>query len=180
MNKQYEEKAMMADMVEAEKVAEFSPSGSYKKDSLNRLIRSVNEMLKHFNAPMLAEVDRDVEGPLPVDLVKALNMINSALEDAKIDEYKIDMKALESDRDLMMARGKIDTGAKDRAFIAFLAKPIPQGDTEVAVSVEVEEEVPPGFHRMPDGSIMSDNDPSMKGGSYGEVDEEELFMSRMA
>ena len=162
-------------MVEAEKVAEFAPSGSYKKDSLNRLIRSVNDMLKHFNAPMLAEVDRDVEGPLPVDLVKALNMINSALEDAKIDEYKIDMKALESDRDLMMARGKIDTGAKDRAFIAFLAKPIPQGDTEVAVSVEVEEEmpVPKGMHRMPDGSLMP-------GETHGEVDEEELFMSRMA
>lgn len=163
-NKQYEEKAMMADMLEAQKVAEFSPKGSYKKDSLNRFIRSVNEMLKHFNAPNIEEVASDIEGPLPPDLVKALNMINSALEDAKIDEYKIDLGSLESDRDLMMARGKLDSGSKDRAFIAFLAKPTNMMDSETKIEVEVETE-------KPEMVVMEDR---------GDADEEELFMSRMA
>ena len=45
-NKQFEMKAMEADVAEAEKISEFSPSGEYKKDTVNRFIRSLNEMLK--------------------------------------------------------------------------------------------------------------------------------------
>tara|TARA_R100001591_G_scaffold112481_1_gene124884 strand:+ start:1015 stop:1578 length:564 start_codon:yes stop_codon:yes gene_type:complete len=183
-NKQFEMKAMEADVAEAEKISEFSPSGEYKKDTVNRFIRSLNEMLKHFAAPMIGEVADDIDGPLPPEVVKALFMIDAALEDAKMDEHRIDMDDLKTDRDLMMARGKIDAGAKDRAFIAFLRKPMGEVDdveTNVEISIqEGDDVVPPGFHRMPDGSIMSDDDPSMKGGSYGEEDDmETLMMKRM-
>jgi len=139
MQEKVEEMAMMADMAEAEKVAEFAPEGSYKKDTVNRFIRSVNTMLQHFSAPNLGEVAEDIEGPLPQDLVKALMMINAALEDAKMSEYQIDMEDLKDDRDLMMARGKIDSGAKDRAFIAFLRKPMAEEATEVEIGIEIEE-----------------------------------------
>tara|TARA_R100000734_G_C3317694_1_gene111074 strand:- start:680 stop:1210 length:531 start_codon:yes stop_codon:yes gene_type:complete len=176
MQEKVEQMAMMADMAEAEKMSEFAPEGSFKRDTVNRMIRSVNEMLKHFSANPIGEVAEDVEGPLPTDLVKALMMINSALEDAKMTDYIIDLEGLSDDRDLMMARGKIDTGAKDRAFIAFLRKPMPEQGTDVAVSVEVEEEVPPGFHRMPDGSIMADSEHE---GMDKEEDVDKLLMSRM-
>lgn len=176
-NKQFEMKAMEADIAEAEKISEFSPSGQFKKDTVNRFIRSLNEMLKHFAAPMIGEVADDIDGPLPPEIVKALFMIDAALEDAKMDEHRIDMDDLKNDRDLMMARGKIDAGAKDRAFIAFLRKPMAQGmdddvDTEINVSIQSEEEIPPGFHRMPDGTIMADSE------HEGE-DMDKLMMSRM-
>ena len=176
-NKQFEMKAMEADIAEAEKISEFSPSGQFKKDTVNRFIRSLNEMLKHFAAPMIGEVADDIDGPLPPEIVKALFMIDAALEDAKMDEHRIDMDDLKTDRDLMMARGKIDAGAKDRAFIAFLRKPMAQGmddevDTEINVSIQSEEEIPPGFHRMPDGRIMADSE------HEGE-DVDKLMMSRM-
>jgi len=170
-NKQYEEKALMADMAEAEKISEFSPSGSYKKDSVNRFINAVNAMLKNFAANPLGQVEQDIEGPLPPDLVKSLMMINSALEDAKIEDYKIDLENLKNDRDLMMARGKIEAGAKDRAFIAFLRKPMNnESETEVEVNVEMEQPM----HRMPDGSMMP-------GAQHGEeeIDEDELFAARL-
>ena len=179
MQEKVEEMAMMADMAEAEKVAEFAPEGSYKRDTVNRFIRSVNKMLEHFSAPNLGEVAEDVEGPLPQDLVKALMMINAALEDAKMSEYQINMEDLKDDRNLMMARGKIDSGAKDRSFIAFLRKPMPEAGTEVEIEVDVES-VPEGMHRMPDGSLMADDDPSMKEGSYGEEEDiDKILMSRM-
>tara|TARA_R100000773_G_C4219680_1_gene118293 strand:+ start:655 stop:1212 length:558 start_codon:yes stop_codon:yes gene_type:complete len=181
--KEVEEMAMVADMAEAEKLAEFAPSGSFKKDSVNRLIRSLNEMLKHFAVPAIAEVDEDIDGPMPVEVTRALFMIDAAVEDAKMDEYSYDIGDIRSDRDIMMLRGKIEAAAKDRAFVAFLRKPMPETNvTQVEVEVDASDEVPPGFHRMPDGSIMSDDDPSMKGGSYGDDDEEDmekLMMSRM-
>ena len=69
------DKALAADMAEQGKLMEFAPSGDFSSDSTNRLIRSVNEVLKLFAAPPVGEVDGDIEGALPLDLVKALNMI---------------------------------------------------------------------------------------------------------
>jgi len=172
--KQVEEMAMVADMAEAEKLAEFSPTGSFKKDSVNRLIRSLNEMLKHFAVPAIAEVDEDVDGPMPEGVTRSLFMIQAALEDAKMDEYSYDIGELKTDRDIMMLRGKIEAAAKDRALIAFLRKPMPEEATEVSVDIEVEQEAPEGSHRMPDGRIMKDSE------EHTEEDLEQLMMARMA
>jgi|TARA_R100001086_G_scaffold249645_1_gene190157 hypothetical protein len=172
--KEVEEMAMVADMAEAEKLAEFAPSGSFKKDSVNRLIRSLNEMLKHFAVPAIAEVDEDIDGPMPEDVTRALFMIDAAVEDAKMDEYSYNIGDIRTDRDIMMLRGKIEAAAKDRAFVAFLRKPMPEGETDVSVSVSVEEEVPEGSHRMPDGRIMKDSE------EHTEEDLEQLMAARMA
>ena len=170
-----EQMAMVADMAEAEKMSEFAPTGSFKKDSVNRLIRSLNEMMKHFAAPMISEIGDDIDGPMPEDVTRALFMIDAALEDAKMGEYEFDISQLRTDRDIMMLRGKIDAAAKDRAFIAFLRKPMPEGDVEVSVEVnEASEDVPEGFHKMPDGRIMSDDEP------HTEEDLEQLMAARMA
>ena len=74
-----------------------------------------------------------------------------------------------------MARGKLDAAGKDRAFKAFLAKPM-RDEVEVEVEVDVEEDVPPGFHRMPDGRIMADSEHEDE--EEGE-DLDKLMMSRM-
>jgi len=167
------DKAIMADMAEQGKLMEFAPSGEYSSDSVNRTIRSVNEVLKLFAAPPVGEIEGDVDGALPLDLVKAMNMINIALEDAKMSEYMFDMEELSNDRDLAMARGKLDAAGKDRAFKAFLAKPM-RDEVEVEVEVDVEEQVPEGMHRMPDGRIMSDSEHEGE-----DEDLDKLMMSRM-
>ena len=42
------DKAMVADMAEQGKLMEFAPSGEFSSDSINRTIRSVNEVFKLF------------------------------------------------------------------------------------------------------------------------------------
>lgn len=174
MQEQVEEMAMMADMAEAEKLAELAPSGTFKKDSVNRLIKSLNEMLKHFAVPAIGTVGEDVDGPMPQDVTKALLMIDAALDDAKMEEHSYDIADIKTDRDIMMLRGKIDAAAKDRAFIAFLRKPMP-GDPEVEIEVAInpDDEIPEGFHRMPDGTVMADSE------HEGEEDMDKLMMARM-
>lgn len=174
MQEQVEEMAMMADMAEAEKIAEFAPSGTFKKDSVNRLIKSLNEMLKHFAVPAIGTVGEDVDGPMPQDVVKALLMIDAALDDAKMEEHSFDISEIKNDRDIMMLRGKIDSAAKDRAFIAFLRKPMATDpDVDVEIEIDTSKEIPEGFHRMPDGSIMADSE------HEGEEDMDKLMMARM-
>jgi hypothetical protein len=174
MQEQVEEMAMMADMAEAEKIAELAPSGTFKRDSVNRLIKSLNEMLKHFAVPALDTVDEDVDGPMPSDITKTLLMIDAALDDAKMEEHSYDIQEIKTDRDIMMLRGKIDAAAKDRAFIAFLRKPMPNDpETEVEVNIEMDADIPEGFHRMPDGSVMADSE------HEGEEDMDKLMMARM-
>jgi len=154
--------AAALDIAEVAQMEEIGPRGDFTKDTVNRFIRAINEMLKSFAAPNIAEVDESIEdGPLPPQLVKSLMMINAALSDAKMDEYQFSVDDLTTDRDLVMARGKIESAAKDRAFQAFLAKPQPEGDIEVSVETEVER-----APAQPDVEV--------------EEDEEDLFMSRMA
>jgi hypothetical protein len=171
MNEEYEDKMMAADMAEAEKVAEFAPDINVKRDTMNRFIKSLNGMLQHFAAPNIGPVESDVDGPMPPDIYKSLMMINAALEDAKMSEYIVNLDDLSDDRDFMMARGKIDTAAKDRAFVAFLRKPM---NDEVEVEVEISSDVPEGMHMMPDGSMMADSE------HEEEEDIESIMMSRMA
>ena len=170
------EKAMAADMAEQVAVEEVAPSGTFSRNSMNRFIDSVNKLLKLFAAPAIAQVEEDVDGPMPAPLVKALMMFDAALGDAKMDEYMFDIADIQTDRDLMMVRGKIDSAEKDRAFRSFLAKPmgdVDEQEMEIEVSVGAPDEMEmterEGMHRMPDGTMMKDED----------MDEDEYFMSRM-
>lgn len=153
---QIKELAMQADNAEEMKVEELGPKGEYSRDSLNRLVNSINELLKVFGANPIPQIDEDIDGELPAMIVKPLMMIDAALTDAQRDEYKFEIGELTNDRDLMMARGKIDAAAKDRAFKAFLAKPM-QTDTEVEVDVEVEQE-PPRGEPMSEAPMVEDED----------------------
>lgn len=157
MNEKVEEMAMVADLAEADKVSEFSPTVAVNKDTMNRFIGALNKVLENFSAPQVSQVDNDVDGPLPPDVFKSISMINAALEDAKIDEFKIDLDNLESDRDFMMARGKLESAAKDRSFIAFLRKPMPDENAPVEVTeVEVQVEAPDA--QEPDKEDVEDLD----------------------
>ena len=46
-------------------------------------------------------------------------------------------------------------------------------ETEVEVNIEMDADIPEGFHRMPDGSVMADSE------HEGEEDMDKLMMARM-
>jgi hypothetical protein len=91
-------------------------------------------------------------------------MVNAAISDSGIGDA-IDLQKLTDDKGLKMAAGRLEAAANDKTFKSFLAKPM---ETEVEITIETEE-APEGMHKMPDGSMMKDED----------MDEEELMMSRM-
>jgi hypothetical protein len=90
-------------------------------------------------------------------------MINKALEDAGFTEYSIELDSITSDRDLMMARGRLDAAAGDRAFKSFLKKPMPQQDSEMEVEI----------------SVGSRPEPEAEEEEMDEKDVDKLMMSRM-
>lgn len=174
------EAAMALDMAENEARESLAPRGEFSIDSTNRLIASLNSMLDLFKGglPKLEEITEQT-GELDIPVVKVLQMYNRAVEDAKMQEYSVDMDAIKTDRDLMMARGRIEAALKDRSFKAFLASQAPGEEPQMQVEVEIEkvqDDVPEGMHRMPDGTLMEGE---THGAEQSDEDVDKLMMSRM-
>jgi hypothetical protein len=105
------ERAQALDMAENEKAEEIAPRGDFSKDSMNRFIEAVNKVIANFGqVPALEMVEEDVDA-LPIPVLKYVSMINKALDDAKFTEYSIELDGMATDRDLMMARGRLDAAA---------------------------------------------------------------------
>ena len=132
------EKAQALDMAESEVMERVAPRGDFSKDTMNRFIESVNKVASEFGqVPVLPMVEDDID-QMPGPVQKYVMMINKALEDSGFTEYSIELDSITSDRDLMMARGRLDAAAGDRAFKSFLKKPMPQQDSEMEVEISVE------------------------------------------
>ena len=132
------EKAQALDMAESEVMEQVAPKGDFSKDSMNRFIEAVNKVAAEFGkVPVLPGVEEDVD-QMPGPVQKYVMMINKALEDSGFTEYSIELDSITGDRDLMMARGRLDAAANDRAFKSFLKKPMPQEDSEMEVEISVE------------------------------------------
>lgn len=158
------ERAQALDMAENEKAEEIAPRGDFSKDSMNRFIEAVNKVIANFGqVPALEMVEEDVDA-LPIPVLKYVSMINKALDDAKFTEYSIESDGMATDRDLMMARGRLDAAAGDRAFKAFLRKPPVDQGSSMEVEVSVEEPAAPA---------------AMEKAEMSEDDLEKIMMSRM-
>ena len=158
------ERAQALDMAENEKAEEIAPRGDFSKDSMNRFIEAVNKVIANFGqVPELAMVEEDVDS-LPIPVLKYVSMINKALDDAQFTEYSIELDDMTSDRDLMMARGRLDAAANDRAFKAFLRKPPIDQESSMEVEVSLEEPAAPA---------------AMEEAEMSEEELEKIMMSRM-
>jgi hypothetical protein len=169
---QAQQVATEADMAVEDRFAEMAPEGKYSQKALVDFTKALNKALEIFRAEPLPLPEADIEGKLPTEHIRAVVMINDAMEAAKTGE-PIDLAAMTDDKSLKMAAGKLDAASKDKALLAFINAPLPEAMSpegeEVEMEAEMTEEVPEGMHMMPDGTMMPDS----------EMEDEELMMSRM-
>jgi hypothetical protein len=93
-------------------------------------------------------------------------MIDSAVMSAGMEEYEFSLEDIKDDGDLKTLAGKMDAMASDKAFKAFLNKPLGMGE------FQKDQDVPMMATKATKGAIQQ---PSAD--AEAEVD---LFMSRMA
>jgi hypothetical protein len=112
-------------------------SGDFSKNGLNRLVDALNQANRVFKAPTYPRFDSAPE-VLPPEFLRNLEMVNAAVTDAGLDEYKFDLSEIEDDGDLKMIAGKIDAAAMDvpvqemsgDALTAVTVKPSKEEDDE--------------------------------------------------
>jgi hypothetical protein len=156
-------KAKEMDAMEEEALSGLS--GDFSVNGLNRLVDALNQANRVFKAPTYPRFKSAPE-VLPPEFLRNLEMVNAAVTDAGLDDYKFDLSGVENDTDLKMIAGKIDAASQDKSFKAFLNKPQGMGDIQAEMDMPVQE-------MSGEAISVSTVDPSK-----GE-DEEELFMARM-
>lgn len=141
-----------------------APEGNYSPTGLNALGQTINQALKLFGEEA-RPIDpyTDAESVLPIDIVKAVAMLNQAASDAGLDRFVVDLGTLTDDRALQEAAGKVDALAQNETFRMFLSQmnPIMSTEDELEDEMMAQQEIP----EMGMGEEV--------------IDEEELFMRRM-
>ena len=161
------EQAQIADSKE-EDMYTMEP-GEYSTDELNKLVDSLNRVNKLFKAPMYPSFDKFPEdGTLPPEFIRNLDMVNQALNDAGIEDKMFDLSMMVDDKEVKMVAGKLDAAAGDRAFKAYLNKPLGMGELQAEMGVPTTQ--PEG------GDVMRES--SGPATSPGGMDE--LFMARLS
>jgi hypothetical protein len=139
-----------------------APSGVYSSKALTRIVKEVNKLLPLFDEEPVAELTEDVDGPMPVELVRVLSMINAAASDAGMEEHTFELADVVSDDELSLVTGKVNALSKSGEFKSFLRSP--QKEELVADTTEQEEVSP------------EDNEAET---DIKEEDVDNLFMQRM-
>jgi hypothetical protein len=139
--------------------------GDFSKRMLNRVVEALNRVNQIFQAPEYPTFDADLE-KLPPEFGRNLEMVNSALRDAGMEEKTFDLASVENDKDLRDIAAKLDSAASDKVFKSFLAKPMGMGE------YQAESGIPAAQTTGADVGTMSK--PAVQ------PDEEELFMARMS
>lgn len=156
-----EEKAMgMAAEADAE-VDDISlmaaPDGKYSVRSLNVLVDALNKLIPLFDPslPMIPMQSVDVVGKLPVEIIKAITMINQATKDAQLPDLAPSLNDMVDDRGIEMVAGKLILLQKNRDFSMFLKmKPKGMPETE-GTEVEITVEAPAAAPAMAPGEMDS-------------------------
>lgn len=117
------EAASDADIEMDNMAAEVAPTGKYSIRSLTVLVDAINKIIPLFDAtlPLIEIPAEDIAGALPVEIVKAITMINAAVSDAMLSaELLPSLDNLVDDRALEMVAGKLILLAKNRDFLMHL------------------------------------------------------------
>lgn len=140
----------------------LAPEGNYSDGALLTIAAAINEALQLFGPDATPVSPEGEEGMLPVSIVKAVEMLNKAQQDAGLTDYIIDVQTLTDDRALQQAAGKIMALAKNQTFKSFLSQLDP--------ALSREGELP----EMPSPAMVAQNSAPSE-----EINTEELFMRRM-
>ena len=133
------DEAMALDMAEQQASAELGPEGEYSQAAINKLIKSLNKVMPLFGSELVDEVEEDIDGPILLQILSALMMVNAALADANITDLSIDIEGLVDDRGLLMAAGALESAAANQPFKTFLANPM--RPIEVEGEIDIQEDV---------------------------------------
>ena len=125
------------DAVEDENVRSAAPVVTIKARTVKSLVDTTNKVLQMFGAEPLDVVAVELKGEeLPVPVIKALSMINAAMNDY-MGEDAVDMVAMETDKGALIEIAKLGKVLSDKGFRKFLAS-APKGET---VATEATEEM---------------------------------------
>ena len=126
-----------------------SPVVTVKARTLGALTKALNAALPIFEAPSIEVEAVDLKGePLPVEIVKAIQMINAAYQDY-MGEDAVDMMNFETDGGALIETAKIGKAMSDKRFVKFLKTP----ETKATEAAEEVEEVE-GEEEMSEDDMM--------------------------
>lgn len=163
-----DEAGLDAKMAEAdgafdELMSEVSPEGDFSAAAINTLIDKVNLALDLFGE-MASKIEKvEADGEFPMELTKAIKMIQQAAIDSGVMEEGLGFDGLEGDADVKILAGKVDALAKNSNLKTFLRS---AGDNTSALLMNVE---------MP----MAGSAEPVEAPSMGEEDIDSLFTKRM-
>jgi len=156
-----------ADKLDAEETNMFSIEGEFSKRALNKVVDALNRVNRLFGAPVYPSFESDMT-VLPPEFGRNLAMVNSALQDAQIEEKTFNLQEVKDDKGLKMLAGKLDAAAGDKVFKSFLATPTGMGDKQSEFGVPVSESSGGDTQRAQSKPAVQPKE-----------DTEELFMARM-
>lgn len=134
-----------------------SPEGDFSASAINLLIDKVNNALDLFGE-MAEKIESVEEGEgFPVQLTKAIKMLQQAGIDSGVMEEGLDFDALATDADIKILAGKVDALAKNNNLKTFLRS---AGDNSAALLINVE--TPMAGSAEPAGEEEMDEDEMSK------------------
>ena len=119
--------AQEMDVAVDEAMTSASPTVTIKARTVKALSDALNKALPLFEAPPVEVEAVDLKDePLPVEIIRALQMINAAYNDYA-GEDAIDITAFETDSGALIEIAKLGKAVSDKKFAKFLSTPETKG-----------------------------------------------------
>jgi hypothetical protein len=135
--------AMELDAEEDDALSSASPSVTVKARTISALVQALNKVMPLFSAPKIeVEITDLKEEPMPLDLMKALQMLNAAYSDYA-DEELVSIPSMADDKGALIEVSKIMKVLGDKGFAKYLKKEVmaPKVEKEsLAPEMESEDE----------------------------------------
>lgn len=116
--------AMELDQEEDDALSSASPSVTVKARTISALVQALNKVMPLFSAPKIeVEITDLKEEPMPLDLMKALQMLNAAYSDYA-DEELVSIPSMADDKGALIEVSKIMKVLSDKGFAKHLKKQV--------------------------------------------------------
>ena len=135
------DRAMTLEGIEDEAAAGLVGDVEFEVNELNQLVDALNLILPSFNMAAYPEFTEDLDGPLPAEFVRQLQMVADAATDAGMERLSFDVAEIEDAESLQDVAAKLDVLSKNEAFITFLRSERREAEEAVESPVEAEAEV---------------------------------------
>jgi|TARA_R110001599_G_scaffold156131_1_gene341976 hypothetical protein len=135
------DRAAEVDSTKEAAIEAMSPEGKFSMPDLNSLVDALNKVLPMFERPMYPEFSEDIDGILPTEFVKSLDMVATAAESSGLERLSWDISTAKTDGDLEAIEARLDTLSTNQPFITWLKTDTGTGDTPAAP--EMPASVPP-------------------------------------